>query len=932
MVAGCTDPIVRMWGAGGGGEIWALYTNGGGGGHVTGVISGLPVNTVLRVSVGSRGQNANTAGGGATFGGGGAGSNIGGSGGGRSELSDNNGVVIFTAGGGGGGAYGGVNATGHGGAGGGTTGIAGGGGGSYSGGGGGTQVTGGAAGNGGGGATAGSSGTGGAGGSNYSGGGGGGYFGGGGGSYSGGGGGSSYIGGGGYTIASASTTAGSGTSPGNSSANGYQPGIGVGGSRVDSTITTPGHGLVVINCFEFNDQTGVSKSSTVTINTITIANATNATVACGTGCTGISINGGAFVPGPVTGVNSGDTLAIRQTSSASDGVATSATVSIGSVNSGAWRVWTSPLNPFSFTNQTNVALGSTITSDTVTLSGGFANATATCGTGCTGISINGAGFVAGPVSGVNSGDTIAIRQTSSATYSTNTTASVTVGSTVVTGPWQVTTGVVAPITFNDGVGANTSSTISSNTVTLGGGFSNATATCNAGCAAMSINGGAFVTGPITGVNSGDTLAIQQTSSASASTTTSAQVTVGGRASGKWLITTFGVFDGLGGVALNTTMNSNALRLSGGFSNATATCNSGCTGISINGGAFVGGPVTGINTGDTIAIRQVSSPINNTITSASVTLGAVTSSPWSLTTLSTGTVTTYSYTGAAQTYTVPTGCTSIVGHVWGASGGGGGAYNGTNFTGGSGGGGAYVSGTITGLTVGDALTIVVGKGGMIGAAYGGGGAGTAIWASGGEGGGGRSSIEKGATKILIAGGGGGGGAAGGTAAGSAGGAGGAGGGATGIAGSSGGTVGGGPGGGGGTQTDGGAGGGTPGTSYCPNSQAGQSLQGGGACEQGSGSSPPSGGGGGGYYGGGGGSILASGVSNGPQYGGGGGGGGSSYIGGGGYTILGGAMASGSGRNPGGQTDAVYQAGVGVGPAGTSGSPVVGANGLVVITCK
>ncbi len=55
--------------------------------------------------------------------------------------------------------------------------------------------------------------------------------------------------------------------------------------------------------------------------------------------------------------------------------------------------------------------------------------------------------------------------------------------------------------------------------------------------------------------------------------------------------------------------------------------------------------------------------------------------------------------------------------------------------------------------------------------------------------------------------------------------------------------------------------------------------------------------------------------------GGGGGGSSYIGGGGYTILGGAMVSGSGRNPGGQTDAVYQAGVGVGPAGTSESPVV-----------
>ena len=503
-----------MWGAGGGGNF------GGGGGQVTGVIAGLPVNTVLRVFVGSGGEN---------FGGGS-----------RSELSDKNGVVIFTAGGGGGGGI--LNritlkgGEGHGGAGGGTTGISGSGG-FWRGGGGGTQVAGGAAGPGD--AAPGRSLWGGRGGGDYSGGGGGYFGGGGGGDDSGGGGGSSYIGGGGYTIASATTTAGSGTSPGNSSANGYRPGIGVGASRVDRTTTNPGHGLVVINCFEFNDQTGASRSSTVTSNTITIANATNATVACGTGCTGISINGGAFVAGPVTGVNSGDTLAIRQTSSASDGVATSATVSIGSVNSGAWRVQTPPLNPFSFTNQTNVAMGSTITSNTVTLSGGFANLPATCGTGCTGISIN---------------------------------------------------------------------------------------------------GGAFVAGPITGVNSGDTLAIQQKSSASAFTTTNAQVTVSDRASGKWLITTFGMFNGLGGVALNTTINSNALTLSGGFSNATATCNSGCTGISINGGAFVAGPVTGINTGDTIAIRQVSSPINNTITSASVTIGAVTSSPWSLLTLSTGTVT------------------------------------------------------------------------------------------------------------------------------------------------------------------------------------------------------------------------------------------------------------------------------------------------------
>ena len=77
-----------------------------------------------------------------------------------------------------------------------------------------------------------------------------------------------------------------------------------------------------------------------------------------------------------------------------------------------------------FTNQLGVALNTTITSNSITVP---VSGTATCGTGCTGISRNGAAFVAGPVSGFIPGDTIAIRQLSSSSASTTTTAIVTVG-------------------------------------------------------------------------------------------------------------------------------------------------------------------------------------------------------------------------------------------------------------------------------------------------------------------------------------------------------------------------------------------------------------------------------------------------------------------------------------------------------------------------
>lgn len=104
---------------------------------------------------------------------------------------------------------------------------------------------------------------------------------------------------------------------------------------------------------------------------------------------------------------------------------------------------TSP-DSFGFTNQTNAAQSATVDSNAVTLTGFDGPLTATCGSGCTAIARNGGSFLASPVGGFMPGDTIAIRQTASASLNTTTNASVTVGGTT-SANWTVTTiSVVCP--------------------------------------------------------------------------------------------------------------------------------------------------------------------------------------------------------------------------------------------------------------------------------------------------------------------------------------------------------------------------------------------------------------------------------------------------------------------------------------------------------
>lgn len=302
---------------------------------------------------------------------------------------------------------------------------------------------------------------------------------------------------------------------------------------------------------------------------------------------------------------------------------------------------------------------------------------------------------------------------------------------------------------------------------------------------------------------------------------------------------------------------------------------------------------------------------------------------------------FTYSGSAQTFTVPVGVSSLRVTMWGAGGGGSQAasFNNVNYSAGGGAGG-YADGTVP-VVSGTAMAVTVGQGGRTNSAsgtYGRGGPGGngANGNSIGSSGGGMSALWSGSTEfvagtaVLIAGGGG--GSAFWTDD------------TTPVAGGGGGTNGGSSsttGGRGGTQTAGGVlGAPTSGSlaGTCVGGTAGSALRGGTGCSATGGTASQyegGGGGGGGWYGGGGGMSQCSStpnpVSAGCSYNG-PGGGGSGYVG---ATVTGGTLATGSNASYSGNAsppntgNSLYSPGIGTGGAIGSSAGDTAGNGVVVI---
>ena len=184
---------------------------------------------------------------------------------------------------------------------------------------------------------------------------------------------------------------------------------------------------------------------------------------------------------------------------------------------------------------------------------------------------------------------------------------------------------------------------------------------------------------------------------------------------------------------------------------TAVVSTAVTSSSLpTGGAITLNPIT--STGGTVTITTTSTGATGYylyISTTTSTSGAVYTG---------GTITSLAYTGAIQSYTVPTGITSLTVYLWGA--GGGGSQAGQNAAGGA---GSFITGTMT-VTAGTTYYVVVGGGGTFVRAtgtyytnpggYGGGGQGYYAAGGGGYSGIFTSNTPSQGAAIVIAGGGGG----------------------------------------------------------------------------------------------------------------------------------------------------------------------------------
>ena len=382
--------------------------------------------------------------------------------------------------------------------------------------------------------------------------------------------------------------------------------------------------------FTFTDATNAPLNSVQTSNAVTIGGINDAAP--------ISVSGGGYSIG-CTGaftsnsgtITNGQTVCVSHNAAATDNTGNSTTLSIGGVMD-TFTSTTGDATPaaFSFTAQNGVARTATVTSNTITISGTTVPSSISVSGGE--YSVNGAAFTA-TAGSVSNGQTVAVRHTSAAGFSTMTTTTLTIGG--VSGTFtsiteaQDTTPTAFSFVDQSGASVNPGTTITSAAVTIGG-INSAAVISVSGAAgsSYSINGGAFTSAAGT-VNSGDMVQVRHTSSASFSTSTDTILTVGG-VSDTFTSTTaaqdttpsaFSFVDQSGAsVDLNTLITSAAVTIMGindvaSISVTNGTYSIGCT------GTFTSAPGT-ISNGQTVCVRHTSAATPGTATNTTLTVGGV----------------------------------------------------------------------------------------------------------------------------------------------------------------------------------------------------------------------------------------------------------------------------------------------------------------------
>ena len=245
-----------------------------------------------------------------------------------------------------------------------------------------------------------------------------------------------------------------------------------------------------------------------------------------------SISGGAFTASPGI-VSSGQTIALKMTTSSVTNTSVEAVLSVGGV-SATFRVTTAPdVTPgnFNFAPAADAALSTAITSNPITLSGFDVAVPVSITNGE--YSVNGGAFssAAGTVSPAQ---TLAVKVVSSNTNSTAVEAVLTVGGVIAT--YRVTTladAIPNTFTFTPAIDAAPGSTSISNAITVEGIEVAVPIAITGG--EYSINDGAFTSAPGS-VTNGQTIAVRATAPAGTELTQKAVVTIGGL-SGTYAVTT-----------------------------------------------------------------------------------------------------------------------------------------------------------------------------------------------------------------------------------------------------------------------------------------------------------------------------------------------------------------------------------------------------------
>jgi len=389
------------------------------------------------------------------------------------------------------------------------------------------------------------------------------------------------------------------------------------------------------DAFAFSDQIDVAVNTEIASDVITVsgvASLSQASINIDNGEYRINSNDFTAEDGVV---NNGDSIDVRHTSSNENSATTNTVLTIGGVSDTFSSITVAAIpdttpDAFSFTGQTNVALNTTINSNSVTISG-LEAAAAIAITGGE-YRINGGSFttIAGVVENSN---TVVVRQTSSATYSTSTHAVLTIGG--VSDTFSLTT---LPNTTPDAFGFTDQSNVAlntlstSNTVTISG--INAAATISVSGGEYRINGGDF--NASAGVaNNGDVVVVRQASSADFSTTTEAVLTIGG-VNDAFSVTTLACsvlpetvlpdtmpdafsFISQEGIEINTLITSGAFSVSGLEAEAPISISGGE--YSINDGEFTSSEGV-VNNDDLVVVRYTSSESYETATDAVLSVGGV----------------------------------------------------------------------------------------------------------------------------------------------------------------------------------------------------------------------------------------------------------------------------------------------------------------------